>query len=66
MVVAMVPVVEVAVLAVATLPLPTVATSPLVLALAQIPLSANAEPRPLQQRTVKENNYAATRTPQVP
>jgi hypothetical protein len=41
--------------------LPMAATSPP--ALAQIPLSAFAMTRPLQQRTVKENKHAATRTP---
>ena len=36
-------------------------------ALAPIPLSAFARlTRPLQQRTVKENKYAATCSPQVP
>jgi large subunit ribosomal protein L16 len=30
------------------------------------PLSASAKPRPLQQRTVKENKHAATCSPKVP
>ena len=47
---------------------PTAATSQRKLvALITPPLSAYAKsPRPLQQRTVKENNYAATCSPQIP
>ena len=56
------------VLSVATLLRPMAATSQQKLAaLITMPLSAYAKsPRPLQQRTVKENNYAATCSPQIP
>ena len=56
------------VLSVATPHRPMAAISPPVpVALMQPPLSAFVKlTRPLQQRTVKENNYAATCSPQIP